>query len=210
MSVLSTGSDGNAARLLPEIEPPLRDLDPSQRLPLILLALPSLNALDEAGRRNLDQTLDHLIHTDGRVTTLGYALQKIVRRNLLAGANPTAAAVQTYSFSDVGGEINVALSALAHASSDNESEATRAFAAGAAQLKLLEGRLSLLAPDACGFAQLDAALDRLAAASGPIKRRLLTAAAYVVNADGVLLPGEIELFRAMAASLDVPLPALSA
>jgi Zn-dependent protease with chaperone function len=210
MSALSAGADGNAARILPEIEPPLRNLDPSQKLPLVLLALPALNALDEAARRNLDQTLDHLVHTDGRVTTFGYALQKIVRRNLLAGANPTGTAARTYSFPDVAGEINVALSALAHASSDNDSEAARAFAAGAAHLKLLEGRLSLLAPGACGFAQLDAALDRLAAASGPIKRRLLTAAAYVVNADGVLLSGEIELFRAMAASLDVPLPALPA
>ena len=208
MSVLSAGADGNSARLLPEIEPPLRDLDPSQRLPLVLLALPALNTLDEAARRNLDQTLDHLVHTDGRVTTFGYALQKIVRRNLLVGANPTGTVARTSSFPDIAGEINVALSALAHASSDNDSEAARAFGAGAAQLKLLEGRLSLLEPSACGFAQLDAALDRLAAASGPIKRRLLTAAAFVVNADGVLLPGEIELFRAMATSLDVPLPAL--
>ena len=208
MAAMSGGADANATRVLPEIEPVLRSLDPSQKLPLVLLALPALNSLDDASRRNLDLTLDHLVHTDGRVTTFGYALQKIVRRNLLAGENPAASPVRTTSFSDVSTEINVALSALAHASSDNEDEAARAFAAGAAQLKLLEGRLSLLAPGACGFAQLDAALDRLASASGPIKKRLLTSAAYVVNADGVLLPGEIELFRAMAASLDVPLPAL--
>jgi hypothetical protein len=35
--------------------------------------------------------------------------------------------------------------------------------------------------------QLDAALDKLAASSGPIKQRLLMAAAHVVSADGVLL-----------------------
>ena len=208
MSAISSGADANVARVLPEIEPLLREVDASQKLPLVLLALPALNALDEASRRNLDQTLDHLVHADGRVTTFGYALQKIVRRNLGVGANPTAMAARTYSFPDVAAEMNVALSALARCSSDDEAEAARAFAAGAAQLKLLEGRLSLLAPGACGFSQLDAALDRLAATSGPIKKRLLTAAAYVVNADGVLLPGEIELFRAMAASLDVPLPAL--
>jgi hypothetical protein len=174
------------------------------------LALPALNALDSAARKNLDQTLDRLVHADGRITSFGYALQKIVRRTLAAGDNPTAAAARTYSFSDVSNEINVALSALARSASENDDEAARAFAAGAAQLHLLQGRLNLLAAGACGFAQLDAALDRLSGASGPIKRRLLTAAAYVVNSDGVLVPGEIELFRAMAAALDVPLPALPA
>jgi Zn-dependent protease with chaperone function len=210
VAAISAGANADFARILPEIEPLLRELDSSQRLPLVLLALPALNSLDAASRRNLDQTLDRLVHADLRVTTFGYALQKIVRRTLAAGDNPTAKAVRTYSFSEVSAEINVALSALAHASSDNEAEAAKAFASGASQLKLLEGRLSLLTAGDCGFAQLDSALDRLAAASGPIKKRLLTAAAYVVNADGVLLPGEIELFRAMAASLDVPLPALAA
>jgi len=208
IAAVSTGAGADVARVLSEIEPLTRQLDSPQRLPLVFLALPALNALDAAARRNLDQTLDSLVHADGRVTTFGYALQKIVRRSIAAGDNPSAAAARIYSFPDVSPEMSVALSALAHCSSENEAEAARAFAAGAARLKLLEGRLNLLAPGECGFAQLDAALDRLAAASGPIKRRLLTAAAYVVNADGVLLPGEIELFRAMAAALDVPLPAL--
>jgi len=208
LSAISASAGAGVAGVVTDIEPLVRGLDASQRLPLVLLSLPALNALDAAARTNLDQTLDRLVHTDGRLTTFGYALQKIVRRTLAAGDNPTATAARTYSFSDVSNEISVALSALARSSSDDEAEAARAFASGAAQLHLLQGRLTLLAPAACGLAQLDAALDRLSAASGPIKRRLLTAAAYVVNADGVLLPGEIELFRAMASSLDVPLPAL--
>jgi tellurite resistance protein len=57
---------------------------------------------------------------------------------------------------------------------------------------------------------LDGALDRLAGASGPIKQRLLMAAAHVVSADGVLLTEEAELLRAIAASLDVPVPPLAA
>ena len=62
----------------------------------------------------------------------------------------------------------------------------------------------------CGLVQLDGALDKLAGASGPIKQRLLMAAAHVVSADGVLLTEEAELLRAIAASLDVPVPPLSA
>ena len=36
------------------------------------------------------------------------------------------------------------------------------------------------------------------------------AAAHVVSADGVLLTAEAELLRAVAASLDVPVPPMSA
>ena len=102
------------------------------------------------------------------------------------------------------------LSALAQASSDDASEAARAFAEGASQLKLVEGKIALLNEADSGLVQLDAALDKLAGASGPIKQRLLMASAHVVSADGVVLTSEAELLRAVAASLDVPVPPLSA
>ena len=123
---------------------------------------------------------------------------------------PSAAVAQIYSFQAVAAEISVVLSALAHASSDDAGEAARAFAEGASQLKLVEGRISLLSEADSGLVQLDAALDKLAGASGPIKQRLLMASAHVVSADGVLLTREAELLRAVAASLDVPVPPLAA
>ena len=49
-------------------------------------------------------------------------------------------------------------------------------------------------------------LDRLAAASLPIKRLTLTAAAHVVGADGEVLVEEAELLRAISAALDCPMP----
>src|ERR1019366_9760955 len=107
-------------------------------------------------------------------------------------------------------EISVVLSALAHAASDIADEAARAFAEGTSQLKLMEGNLTLLAPGESGLVALDGALDKLAGASGPIKQRLLVAAAHVVSADGVLLTQEAELLRAVAASLDVPVPPITA
>jgi hypothetical protein len=70
--------------------------------------------------------------------------------------------------------------------------------------------ISLLSEADSGLVQLDAALDKLAGASGPIKQRVLMAAAHVVSADGVLLTQEAELLRAVAASLDVPVPPMTA
>ena len=118
--------------------------------------------------------------------------------------------VQIYSFVAVAEEINVVLSALAHASSTDNAAAQLAFSEGAAQLKLLDGKLAMISAEDSSITQLDQALDKLATASGPIKQRLLTAGAYVISADGVLLIEETELLRAVAAALDVPMPPLTA
>ena len=62
--------------------------------------------------------------------------------------------------------------------------------------------------DQCGIEQLDAALNRLALAVPVIKKNLLNACAYVVGADGVIVENEAELLRAVADTLDCPMPPL--
>lgn len=203
---------GQAARqTLDQLDAALRQLRSEQKLPLLQLALPALRDLPAAGLDVFAGTLDELVHADADVSPFEFALQKLVLHSLAAAQTPTAATmIQIYSFNAVTDEIAVVLSALAHASSDDAAEAARAFAAGARQLKLLEGRLALLPLEACGFATLDTALDKLATASGPIKHRLLVSAADVVSADGVVRIAEAELLRAVAATLDVPMPPLAA
>jgi len=200
---------GDAFQTLQQLDPSLRQLKPAHKLPALQLALPSLKALEPTALGPFAGVLDDLVQAEGTVTTFAFALQKLVLRSLAISRAPSASVAQVYSFQAVTAEISVVLSALAHASSEDAAEAARAFAEGASQLKLVEGRIALLPEAACGLAQLDAALDKLAGASGPIKQRLLVAAAHVVSADGVLLTREAELLRAVAASLDVPVPPLA-
>jgi Zn-dependent protease with chaperone function len=200
---------GEALHCIQQLEPALRQLKPAHKLPVLQLALPALKALEPSALGPFAGALDDLVQAEGRVTTFEFALQRIVLRTLSISKAPSALVTQIYSFQAVAHEIAVVLSALAHASSDNAGEAGRAFAEGAAQLKLLEGKLELLSVPDSGLVPLDAALDKLAGASGPIKQRLLVAAAHVVSADGVLLTQEAELLRAVSASLDVPVPPLA-
>jgi hypothetical protein len=197
---------GDALHTLQQLDPALRQLKPAHKLPVLQLALPSLKALEPTALGPFAGVLDDLVQAEGTVTTFAFALQKLVLRSLAISRAPSASVAQIYSFQAVTAEISVVLSALAHASSDDAAEAARAFAEGASQLKLVEGRIALLSEEESGLVQLDAALDKLAGASGPIKQRLLMAAAHVVSADGVLLTREAELLRAVAASLDVPVP----
>jgi Zn-dependent protease with chaperone function len=196
-----------AAAALAELVPALAGLQPGQKLPLLQLALPALRPRDAGQLEAFFTTLDELVHADGRVTIFEFALQKLLLRHLSLGGQPTAQVIQVYSFQAVAPEISLVLSVLARTAHPADG-AEPAFAAGAAQLRLLDGRLALLPPDQCGLRQLEAALDRLATASGPIKLRLLTAAAHVVAADGTLAVTEAELLRAIAAALDVPMPPL--
>ena len=208
--IVTAKAGADARRILLELEPELRALGPEHKLPLLQLAAPALRNLPPAALSPFLDTLDELVHADGRVSTFEFALQKILSRSLALGEKPGSATVQLYSFNAVVDEINVVLSALAHTASNQGLDPANAFAAGASQLKLLEGRLALLPPAACDFVRLDAALDKLATASGPIKQRLLVASTHIVGADGSILIAEAELLRAISAALDCPMPPLLA
>jgi hypothetical protein len=202
------GSD--ALHTLDELDASLRALKPEHKLPLLQLALPALRQLQPTALSPFLDTLDELVHADGRVSAFEFALQKLLLRTLALGRDPSRAGVQFYSFNAVKEEISVVLSAVAHASSNVDLDARAAFEAGTAQLKLIEAQLAFLDESASDFAALDAALDKLAAASLPIKQRTLVACANIVGADGQILIAEAELLRAISAALDVPMPPLLA
>jgi len=209
--MVATRTGADALRVLDELDPALRSLRPEHRLPLVQLTLPALRPLAHDALAPILDTLDELVHADGRVSTFEFALQKLLIRSLDLGRDPSrAGVVQIYSFNAVTEEISVVLSALAHTASNVDLDARAAFAAGAGQIKLIETRLTFLDGAASGFEKLDSALDKLATASGPIKQRTLVAAAHVVGADGRILIEEAELLRAIAATLDVPMPPLDA
>ena len=203
-SLVARHAGQSAADELAGLRSALSLLDPAARLPLLQLTLPALRSLDAPALDRFATTLDELVHADGRVTPFEYALQKMLLHQLQLAKKP-AQRMQFDSFPAVRGEIAVVLSALATLSS---KDTATAFAAGATQLPLLAGQLALLAPAACGLEQVDAALDKLAVSSLPIKKRLLMATAHTIVQDGTITVEEGELYRALAATLDVPMPTL--
>jgi Zn-dependent protease with chaperone function len=207
LALIARRAGGEALHVLESLDSSLRDLGPEHKLPLLQLALPALKTLRPSSLAPFFETLDALVRADGRVSPFEFALQKLLLRHLAASRAPARASmVQFHSFKAVADEISTVLSILAHASDRDSNEA---YAAGAAQLPLLAGHLGPLALTT-DLVALDVALDKLAAASGPIKQRLLQAAAHVVISDGEVHVEEYELLRAIAATLDVPLPPLPA
>ena len=206
--LVAARAGADAARKLDTFDASLRALRPEHKLPLLQIALPALRQIPAAELAAFLDTLDELVHADAQVSAFEFALQKLLTHTLKLGHAPAKAVVQYHSFHAVADEISIVLSALARAATSDPAWAERAFAAGGTELKLLESRLRFVSESAASLAALDTALDKLAAASLPIKQRTLTAAARVVTADGRLLITEAELLRAVAAALDCPMPPL--
>ena len=178
------------------------------RLPLVNLTLPALRQMDAGQFGQFSSTLEWLIASDNKVELFEFVLQKIVLRHLapkFGMARPSA--VQYYTLKPLVPDCTVILSALAYVGSDDTTQIQNAFNIGAPYLRPpADVSLLLLPAGQCGMEQVSAALDRLALAVPIIKKNLLEASARVVGADGIILETEAELLRAVADTLDCPLP----
>ena len=172
------------------------------------LALPALRQLDAGQFSQFSQALQWLINSDGEVDLFEFVLQKIVLRHLAPKFGVTrSSAVEYYTLRPLVPDCAVVLSALANVGGEDEAEVAKAFMTGAPYLPAPENSgLALLPIGQCGIDQVDAALNRLALAAPIIKKNLIEACVQVIGADGVIQEEEAELLRAVADTLDCPMP----
>jgi Zn-dependent protease with chaperone function len=200
----SPGISQEVQRLLPQI----LEVASRAKLPLVDLALPALGHLSPAQYEEFQAAAKHLIESDGQIELFEYVLQKIILRHLDAqfkGARKPI--VQYYSLNGVAGDCEVLLSALAYAGQGEPDKVRSAFQQGAAMLNpAARGPLTLRQPEQCGLEQVEAALERLVEAIPQVKKNVINACAQTVAADGVIEEAEAELLRAIAETMDCPLP----
>ncbi|MEO6993629.1 MAG: M48 family metallopeptidase [Lacunisphaera sp.] len=193
----------NTAALWPEIS----FLAARVRLPLVNLALPALRHLRPDELEQFSQALQWLIESDGQIEVFEFVLQKIVRRHLASQSGEIrAASIQYQTLKPLVPDCSAVLSALANASSSNSGEIEKAFQAGATRLGAKTDGLQRLPREKSGLEELNVALDRIALAAPQIKKSVLEACLQVVGADGVIQEREAELLRAIADTLDCPIP----
>jgi len=178
------------------------------RLPMVNLALGALRRLNAGQYEQFSQTLQWLVESDGRIELFEFVVQKIVLRHLavqFTGARRPI--IQYYTIRPLVPDCAVILSALASVSSSDDAEVRKAFESGAPYLRAPDdGELNLLPREQCGVDRIDQSLSRLAQAVPNIKKNLIEACVYTVGADGVILEAEAELLRALADTLDCPIP----
>lgn len=207
--LLQTHADAATAHRVADLLPLLRTLPAATRLPLLQLCLPSLRQLDAPGRDQFATVLDELVHADAQVTPFEFALHKMLLHQLQQ-SGPQKVTADFHSFHAVAASVGVVLSLVSRVGQRDESTSLNAFQAGASQLPLLAPQLHLLSPTESSLEIFSDALDRLARASLPIKQRTLIAVAQAISADGQITAEEGDLYRAIAATLDCPVPVFGA
>ncbi len=178
------------------------------RLPMVNLALGALRQMSAAQYDQFSKTLQWLVESDGKIELFEFVVQKIVLRHLASqftGARRPV--IQYYTLKPLVPDCAIVLSALANVGSSDAAQIKTFFEAGAPYLRAPDdGALNLLPREQCGVNQIDAALNRLTLAVPTIKKNLIEACVYTVGADGVMTESEAELLRAVADTLDCPIP----
>ena len=200
-------------------------LEPALRLPLLEIAFPALRQRPPEQLRALIVLVDELLHMDGEVSVLDYALGRLLRVQLNEALTPRAGrpaqpALKLYALQS---ETQTLFAVLARAGHDDEHAAQAAFDAGMRWLLPTSspdlhnktnaaqyGRASSFSPPSSWLTALDEALTRLDFLPPSVKQTLIEALVVTVAHDRQVTLGEAELLRVVCASLHCPLPPLVA
>ncbi|HKS37144.1 MAG TPA: M48 family metalloprotease, partial [Verrucomicrobiae bacterium] len=192
-----------AARLYPLVA----ELERPAKLALVELAMPSLRSLAPDQYDVFAGDVQTLIESDRGIDLFEYALQKMLRRHLEPQFKPTSKPVtQYYVLKPVVPDCAVLLSALARSGHDDPNTIESAFQTGVRALAQPQHHFELLEADRCNLPQIDQALDHLAQLAPALKKCVLVACSHAAASDGVLQAREVELLRAIADTLDCPIP----
>ena len=190
------------------IWPETQNVTVETKIPLVDLALPALRQLSPAQFHEFRAAVRALVESDRQLDLFEYMLQKIVLRHLEPNFVHTPKPVtQYYDLKPLAADCGTLLSAMAYAGQEDPAQVEAAFARGAQLLnRIAKDEIPFLPKVDCDLPRLDAALERLALAVPQIKKNVLNACAETVAADGLLQAPEAELLRAIADSLDCPIP----
>ncbi len=176
------------------------------RLPLVDVALPALKKLTGDQYAAFRDNVEALVAADGKMDLFEYAVRTVLLQALdvhFRRAKPPA--IRYHAVTPLLSPMTAVLSTLAYAGQETPEEAQRALdqAAGA-----IGKPMAILAREECGLRAFDDALKLLAQASPQVKKKIVSAAAACVGADGKVTVKEGELFRVVAAMLGCPMPPL--
>jgi Zn-dependent protease with chaperone function len=209
---LAARTEPGTADVVYRLAPVIDALPKDARIPLVDLTFPALRRLSLEQYRRFRDVVDNLIKADRRVSLYEYTLERMLFRHLdMTFFRQKPPGVRYLELTGLFGDCTVLLSTLARLGQQDEPAVVGAFTIGMARLQENhpgEMAARLLPPDRCTLGDIERALKRLAHASPAIKRRVLSACAACVATDGVVNLGEGELLRAIADSLDCPMPPL--
>ena len=177
------------------------------RLPLLILAQSTLRQLSVEQYDPFRRTVTRLMRADDQINLFEFVVSCVVLVHLdrtFGKRKPPQ--VRYYGVRGLTGEVAILLSALAQLGNHSAHAAEQALQQAVPALKLHDRTIGLLDAGQCTLAHVQSALEKLATCSLPVKKRVLSAATLCIAADGQVRVAEAEMLRAIAISLDCPIP----
>lgn len=182
-------------------------LSSAQRISLVDLAIPVLRGLSPQQYSVFSAQVRQLIEADGQIHLFEYTLQKLLLRHLDAAfTKARPGRVQHKSLVPLLPDTGILLSAIANADEGESTALDAAFQAGVARLGKSAAAFPLARQSSVNLKDFDLALEDLAAASLSVKKNILTACSAAVVHDGIVNDTQFELLRAIADTVDCPIP----
>jgi Zn-dependent protease with chaperone function len=182
-------------------------LSSAQRISLVDLAIPVLRGLSPQQYSVFSGQVRHLIEADGQIHLFEYTLQKLLLRHLDAAfTKARPGRVQHKSLVPLLPDTGILLSAIANADEGESIALDAAFQAGVARLGKSASAFPLARQSSVNLKDFDRALEDLATASLSVKKTILTACSAAVVHDGIVNDTQFELLRAIADTVDCPIP----
>jgi len=208
VQALHAEADQEVFQLVMDIESEVSRLDDSLRLPLVEMVLPALEYLSQPQYRIFRKNMQTLIKANGKLSLFEYVMHRIVLRHLEGVfGNVKAVQVKFTSLVPLKEDIRVLLSFLAWVGERQQGDARSAYAKAIHELDATDSE-SLAARGSYNLKHVDAALKRMRLTAPAVKKDLLQACVACMMADHHASVRETELLRAIADSLDCPMPPL--
>ena len=183
------------------------ELKKEYRLPIVDLALSSLRQLSVNQYRLFRDNLNTLIEIDNKVSLFEWSIRKIVFHYLdPVFIKRPGTSHQNLKLTQTQDACALLLSVLVYSGRQQGISNQEVFDRAAAQLGGLS--ISLLDKNEVRLDKLNSSLDRLAQLKPLEKPRLLKACALCITADQQITPNEVEIYRAISAIIDCPVPPL--
>lgn len=194
-----------------ELSSEISQLDPRIRLPLVDLAVPVLRQNSAKECQRLCKCVHGLVVATGSLSLWHFVLQLILWHRLQPSINPTSATtVEFTSIEEIWPDSLLVLSVIARIGYSQPDASTEdiayAFRSGVFRLPKAGEQQKPDMPLTCNFTELKKSIDRLRLASPKLKQAIVDACAHTVLLDNKVTQSEADLLRAIAMTLDCPIP----
>lgn len=201
LSALEQSEDYGAIEQLQNLLVPIRKLGIEYRIPIIDVCLPVLRTQFDDQDKVFRQNVLQLMQADDQIDMFEWCLHRLLNRHLSARK---ARGRRSQDLQSLEPQCITVIAALARAGNDSAEQVDQAFAA--AMSGFIDPSIVKDSVPEPALQALDSALSDLCHMAPLDKPLFIKACARSVLADGEVKAAEYELLRAIADSLDVPMP----